>query len=366
MATAASPTDPQVWRLRQPLRPALERGAVAAVPVGLAILAELLLDSHLAGAVSTGALLTGFVAFEAPGRIRFFWQAICAPLVGVGAALGVVSTEPAAAAVLAMFLAATAGGFCVAVSLRLAIAAMMVVLALLIAQGQFIPIDDAPDALLLGTIGGLWQSLFALAAWALWDRGDEPFDLVAGIRGAGATFAANLTLRSQSFRHALRWGAALAFGVAIYRVLDLGAHGFWVPLTILFVLKPDPGQTVERILMRAAGTVGGLIAATALAEALVNDAVPVSIALAIAAAFSYALLATEYALFTAAITTYVVLLADVLGEPPLEAADQRGLGTVIGILVALLAIRAWPERGSAEQLIAEPIEGKSSAASAST
>ena len=41
-------------------------------------------------------------------------------------------------------------------------------------------------------------------------------------------------------RHAIRFGAALALGVAIYRIADFDDHGYWVPLTILFVLKPDP------------------------------------------------------------------------------------------------------------------------------
>ena len=44
-------------------------------------------------------------------------------------------------------------------------------------------------------------------------------------------------------RHALRFGAAMAIGVAIYRLAGFDDHGYWVPLTILFVLKPDPDQT---------------------------------------------------------------------------------------------------------------------------
>lgn len=170
------------------------------------------------------------------------------------------------------------------------------------------------------------------------------------MRSARATFAANLTLRSPSLRHALRWGGALAVGVAIYRSLDLSNHGFWIPLTILFVLKPDPGQTVERVLMRAAGTGVGLVLATVFAEVLANDPVPVTIVLATSAALCYAFLAIEYALFTTAITVYVVLLADVLGSPAWQAADERGLGTAVGILVAVVAILAWPERGSVDPI----------------
>ena len=38
---------------------------------------------------------------------------------------------------------------------------------------------------------------------------------------------------------------------------------------------------------------------------------------------------SPYALFTAAITTYVVLLTDTLGEARLDAAGQRVIGTAV-------------------------------------
>ena len=116
-----------------------------------------------------------------------------------------------------------------------------------------------------------------------------------------------------------------------------------MPLTILFVLKPDRDQTAERIAMRAVGTVIGLVFATALAELLVDDVIPVTIVLTVAAAFAYSLLAIEYALFTTAITVYVVLLTDTLGAGALDAAGERALGTVLGIIVAALAFRAFGE-----------------------
>jgi uncharacterized membrane protein YccC len=128
--------------------------------------------------------------------------------------------------------------------------------------------------------------------------------------------------------------------VALYRFVDLQGHGYWIPLTVLFVLKPTADDTWQRLAMRAAGTIAGLILATALAEGLGASPVPVAIALAAAGAFAYALLALEYALFTAAITVFVVLLTDSLGEAAFKAADQRALATVLGIAVAAVAIAA--------------------------
>jgi hypothetical protein len=275
--------------------------------------------------------------------VRARWQALAAPLLGIAAALGVLSSGSAVVAVLTMALVAGLAGYCVAVSPRLAIAGMTCVLALLIAQGLPLDSGDAPLALLLGTAGGIVQSLWSLATWAVSDREREPSEPAQAVHGAIDVLRANLTLRSASLRHALRFGAALAFGVAIYRVIDLGEHGYWVPLTILFVLKPGQGQTFERIAMRAAGTVAGLFLATALADVLGDQPVLTSVTLAAAAALAYALLALEYALFTTAITVYVVLLTDTLGAQAIAAADERALATAIGIAVAGLAFWVWGE-----------------------
>src|SRR5262249_61655189 len=96
----------------------------------------------------------------------------------------------------------------------------------------------------------------------------------------------------------------------------------WIPLTILFVLRPEPDETDRRLILRAVGTLVGLALATALAI-LFDGAQPwIAISLSIAAWLSFGLLTVQYALFTAAITTYVVLLSDTLREARLEPASR--------------------------------------------
>jgi uncharacterized membrane protein YccC len=182
---------------------------------------------------------------------------------------------------------------------------------------------------------------------AVWDWRDGIRDL-----------AANLTLRSTSARHALRFGAALAAGVAAYWLLGMEEHGFWIPLTILFVMRPEEDETFHRLILRAVGTAIGLVMATALSFWLKDDGVALAIALTIATAFAYGLLTVQYALFTAAITTYAVLLADTLGEPAFEAAGQRALATAIGIAIAGAAFLIWSnpggEKGPEERPLTPP------------
>jgi uncharacterized membrane protein YccC len=339
--------DPAVWRLRGEARPLLQRGALVALPVGVAAFLELQFDARTAGGIATGALLAGFVAFDAPARTRAIWQAAFAPVVGASAALGVLSAEPAILAVVVMTVYATVGGYCVAVSPRLAVAAMTAVLGLLIAQGLLLDPDQAPLALLAGAGGASIQMVLSLAIWALWDRETESPGIPQRLRGARRALADNLTRASSSLRHALRWGFALGAAVAVYRFIDLQGHGYWVPLTVLFVLKPGADETWERVAMRAVGTVAGLLLATVIAEAFGASPIPVAIVLGLSAMFAYALLTLEYALFTTAITVFVVLLTDANGEDALQTADQRALATVLGLAIVALAIAVTTRRASA-------------------
>jgi uncharacterized membrane protein YccC len=319
----------------------LRRGALVAVPVAVALLAELITDDEVAAAIGTSALLSGFVAFDAPAATRAAWYLAIAPAIGLAAAFGIVCGLAAVPAVAGMALVGGLGGYLVAVSPRVAICGLTTVLAFLIAEGLDLDLDDAPAALALGIAGALLQAAWALVLAAVLRDGVEPLHVRRSIRDASRRLRGGLSLSDAALRHALRFGIALAVGVAIYRAVDLGSHGYWVPLTILFVLKPEPGETHRRLAMRAAGTVLGLILATALAELLGGQIEVTALVLAAAAACAFALLAIEYALFTTAITVYVVLLTDSLGSPAFEAADERAVGTALGIFVAGVAFWVW-------------------------
>jgi hypothetical protein len=325
--------------------PAIRRGALVAVPIGVALVIELGSDSPTKGAIASGALLAGFPGLDAPARPRAAWQAAAAPMIGIAAAIGILSSQSAILAVQAMGLIGGVAGYCFAVSLRLAIYGLSVALALVISQGLFLAPSDAPAALLYATLGGLAQALWSLIVWGFVDRAAEGQESGWSAPAALGALRSNLSLQSPAARHAIRFGAALAAGVATYRILGLHDHGFWTPLTILFVMRPERDETDRRLVLRAAGTLLGLIVATALAESIGQYDLVVAIMLTIAAALTFGLLTVQYALFTAAITTYVVLLTDTLGEGAFDAAGQRAIGTALGILIAFLAFRIFPSPG---------------------
>jgi Fusaric acid resistance protein-like len=333
---------PIEWKLRAPLAPAFRRGLLAALPVSAAFVIDLELDLGAAGAVSMGALLAGFVAFDAPGRTRFIWQILTAPAIGAAAALGALTSQSGFLAVMTMWLFASTA-LSIALSPRLYVVGLTCVLALLLAQGLAPTPDVAGNALLLATGGAALQALFSLATAPI----QSPLAHGArrdALRSAGRALRASFDLASPNLQHAIRSGAALATGVAMYHVIDLGRHGYWIPLTVLFVLRPGEADTVDRIAMRGAGTVFGLLVGTPLAILLGGSDIAEGVAIWIAAAWSFALLAIEYALFTAAITCLIVLLSHALAQSAFEAADERAAATVLGIAIvaAFVALRAVP------------------------
>jgi Fusaric acid resistance protein-like len=336
-------------------RPALRRGALLAVPVGAALLVELGVGTSSQGAVATGALFVGLAGLDAPALPRAAWQAAVTVFVALAAALGALTGGSAALAVITMAIVGIAAGYCFSVSLRLATSGLTVALSLLVAQGLGLGPGDAPEAFAFAFLGGMMQAAFSLLVhFALRGRGEEG--------GSGWSTAetrrelrANLTLSSTSARHALRFGTAMAAGVGCYWLAGMEEHGYWIPLTVLFVLRPEEGETFHRLILRAVGTAVGLVLATALSYWLHDDGYALAIALTIASAFAFGLLTVQYALFTVAITTYAVLLADTLGEPALDAAAQRALGTAVGIVIAALAFLIWTNpRGAEEPEIAPP------------
>jgi Fusaric acid resistance protein-like len=329
---------PEAWKLREPLAPALRRGLLAAIPVGGAFLVDLEADFSAAGAISTGAMLAGFVGFDAGGRTRFVWQILAAPVIGAAAALGALTFDPAWLAVATMAIVASAAALSIAVSLRLYIAALNCVLALLLAQGLAGSRDVAVDAMVLGAAGAALQALFSLTAAPL-DRTGFPTPRLDDLRRVEQAIREDARGRRLAVRHAFRWGLALAVAVAAGHIVDLGPHGYWIPLTVVFVLRPVPSETFERLAMRAAGTFVGLVIGTPLAIALGGSGAAEAVAITVAAACVFALLAIEYALFTIAVTCLVVILSHALGESAWSAADERAIATALGIAIAAAAVR---------------------------
>jgi uncharacterized membrane protein YccC len=186
-------------------------------------------------------------------------------------------------------------------------------------------------------------------------RRPRPPELIT--RGARAILRANLTLRSSAFRHALRLGATMAVGAALYRVLDL-PHGYWVPLTVLFILRPDFGSTFTRGLQRFIGTVAGVVLATLIAAAFHPGPYALAALCTVLAVGIFAFLVANYGLFTLSITAFIVFFVSFGGAPEYKTALQRLVASVIGAALTLGFYALWPtwERSTLPDTTAELID----------
>jgi uncharacterized membrane protein YccC len=169
-----------------------------------------------------------------------------------------------------------------------------------------------------------------------------------------ATLHANLTLSSMAFRHALRLAFAVAIGDALGRDFDW-RRSYWIPMTIVLVLKPEFATTFTRGVLRVTGTILGLLLATALFHYLSIHAAMDVVLIGVFMFLMRSVGPANYGVFAAMISALVVLLLTINGVSPKEVILARGLNTAVGGLLALLAYLAWPswERTRIRNNIAE-------------
>jgi len=138
--------------------------------------------------------------------------------------------------------------------------------------------------------------------------------------------------------HVWRLAVALMLAALVARFVSL-RNGYWVPLTVLLVLRPDPQRTVTRLIARAGGTVVGALLASAIE--LFRPSQHALAALVVVSAFAaYLFQKATYGLFSAAVTLYVVFMLSFLGLPEPTVAQARVLATVTGSLLAFLIVLA--------------------------
>jgi uncharacterized membrane protein YccC len=167
------------------------------------------------------------------------------------------------------------------------------------------------------------------------------------VRGAevlAQRMLANLTPRSDAFRHAVRLGVVVTVATALAHATDLG-RGYWLALTAVLVLRPEFSITFTRGVARAAGTLLGVVIATTIAV-VANPHGWVLVAFVAAFVWlSGALFNASYAVFSVVITGVVVFLLAGLDQQPVTTGKDRLLATVLGAALALTAYVVWPTWG---------------------
>lgn len=161
------------------------------------------------------------------------------------------------------------------------------------------------------------------------------------LRDPWAILRANLTPRSAVLRHAVRISLLVAASDLVVRLAGF-PRGYWVPLTVLVVLRPDFGATLQRAVMRTVGTGLGLVVATELVHWVPGGPWWLT-ALVFAFVFGMRFAGPGNLALTAAnISAMVVVLLDIAGYPAHATLVDRSIATLVGGALAVLAVLALP------------------------
>lgn len=223
--------------------------------------------------------------------------------------------------------------------------------------------SDAGRALHVHALAGQLAAAVRNANWA-GSRGEQRAEtadlrLPASLRQSStrAMLLANLTPHSVAFRHAVRSAVCLSIALVISRVLKL-PHGYWLPMTVAIVLRPDFAATFNFGLLRVVGTVLGLVLTTALLHVIPDERwIHLLLMGVLCMAFRY-LATAHYGIAVAALTGAVVVLLSFEGVDPAAAVVDRVINTALGSGMALLAYVLWPtwERGRARAALADMLD----------
>ena len=151
----------------------------------------------------------------------------------------------------------------------------------------------------------------------------------------------------------------------------LGRHfeadrGYWIPMTAAIVLRPDFQTTFVRGFGRIAGTLIGAVVATFVLRLVRGHEAPQVAGVVVAAAAAYLTFSPNYALFTVAITSFVVLVLSMRGLPGTTTIAARVLDTIAGgslAMIGYLTLPTW-ERRRTRALLADLLDAQRALADA--
>ncbi|KUI21357.1 fusaric acid resistance protein [Mycobacterium lehmannii] len=167
-------------------------------------------------------------------------------------------------------------------------------------------------------------------------------DLISPARGALTSVRSHMTLTSPLFRHAVRLSAAVAVAACADRLAPV-AHGYWIALTVLMVLRPETAHTYTRCVGRLAGIGTGVVVASVIVM-LAHPTGLIAAALAtLGLASTYAATRTGYIATSAALAASAVFLLEIDAATSGATLEDRLFSIVVGGGLAVVAHVALPD-----------------------
>lgn len=140
---------------------------------------------------------------------------------------------------------------------------------------------------------------------------------------------------SEAAGYSLRLLITILLATEVYRRLGIQS-GYWIPMTALLVQKPAWAESLTRAAARVLGTLAGAWLGSLFIAHIAPRPAYLAATAAVFALLAYATNAVNYALFTTALTGYIVFLLSLNQIPGYEIAHRRGWCTAIGAGIAVL------------------------------
>jgi uncharacterized membrane protein YccC len=310
-----------------------------AIGVAIVLVAGVLADDVPAGAVAAGgALIVGFADVGDTGRHRVLAMLSTALFGSLSTFVGVLASDSELASLIVTGLWGVGTGLLVATGPAIGSVALSSTVLLVVFVGNTTGSHSELELAGFALAGGILQTALAVIVRTRSGYPVHPHPLAA----LRESVRAALSWTDPIGRHAVRLGLALSAATAVYRVLPVD-RGYWIPVTVLFVMRPEAGRTRTRILQRFGGTVIGLLAITLLVAVLEPGDLVLALICATCMVPAYAYLWIDYTRFNAGVAGAVVALAAILGLPEPIAALNRFADTVVGLALILLFLALLPE-----------------------
>ncbi|NBP86425.1 MAG: FUSC family protein, partial [Mycobacteriaceae bacterium] len=162
--------------------------------------------------------------------------------------------------------------------------------------------------------------------------------------------AATLSWRSTALRHGVRLGAACGISMGVFTALGPSGifgitHGSWVTITLMVVLRPTLGDSLQSVLQRAVGTaIGGMVAVAMLAALPLEWSL--SIGLIVVGALAALLKPVNALWYVVLFTPIPLVFAASTGRSGTDILVERLIATGVACAAGLLiAAVIWPTRG---------------------
>ncbi len=143
-------------------------------------------------------------------------------------------------------------------------------------------------------------------------------------------------------RDAIRISVTLAVAMLLAHTIFEASRGYWIALTAALVLRPDLQGTIVRGFARIVGTLIGAVLAMFVIIAAHGNPIWQSATLVAAAATCYLTLMPNYALFSTAMTIFVIVSLDLLGASGHTTVANRVVDTLIGGALAVAGYAVFP------------------------